>query len=375
MDLSEHYFNEIIQSAGAFYWIICLFLVFFKVPQAKEYLPYRKAKYCLAASFFVMGSNLFAWLWIFTDDWSTLSPYVLSLDVILFYLAIIFFGYSFTHLLDPHYLNKTRVTRDFTTWGITTLLMLLSLDDSLEAFRPWMIGFAFFFLTGIFVCFLRRFYLSYEKRQKRQEEYFSEDIKDFMFWMKKSLFFLSMSWILAVLTLFFGICFNYFYQFYMVTLNLYIAISFVNYGYLYGKLNMAEVSPKEEKDMEETQRKGKLENLERLFDELMPKWLAEKRYLTTQLTIDDLAAEMGTNKLYMSRYINNKYGVNFSTWITNLRISEAKEYMQEHPELKQEEVAFHSGFSSSSYFSKVFSRMEGVTPAAWRKEMLKMQGE
>ena len=372
MDLLEHYFNVIIQSAGSFYWIICLFLVFFKVPLTEEYLSYRKAKYCLAASFFVMGSNLFAWLWIYADDWTQLSPYVLSLDVSLFYLAIIFFGYSFTCLLGDHYLNKARIVRDFSTWGITTLLMILSLDESLSAIRPWLIGFSFFFLLGIYVCFLRLFYLLYERKQKSQEEYFSEDKQHFMFWMKRSLFFLSLSWALAVLTLYFGIYFNYFYQFYMVTLNLYIAISFVNYRDLFGKLGKAEVSPKEKKDVEESQRKGNLENIERVFEELMPKWLMEKRYLVAQLTIDDLAADMGTNKLYMSRYINKKYGVNFSTWITKLRISEAKKYMEAHPQVKQEEVAYHSGFSSSSYFSKVFSRMEGMTPAAWRKETQKV---
>lgn len=75
---------------------------------------------------------------------------------------------------------------------------------------------------------------------------------------------------------------------------------------------------------------------------------------------------MGTNKLYMSRYINRKYEVNFSTLITRLRLSEAKEYMLAHPNVKQEE-ALHSGFSSSSYFSKVFSREEGITPVLWRK--------
>ena len=45
-----------------------------------------------------------------------------------------------------------------------------------------------------------------------------------------------------------------------------------------------------------------------------------------------------------------------------------KNYMKENPNVKQEEVAIHSGFSSSSYFSRVFSRFESMTPAAWRKE-------
>lgn len=44
--------------------------------------------------------------------------------------------------------------------------------------------------------------------------------------------------------------------------------------------------------------------------------------------------------------------------------------MKQNPSFKMEEVALHSGFSSLSYFSKVFSRIEGMTPLAWRKENL-----
>lgn len=113
---------------------------------------------------------------------------------------------------------------------------------------------------------------------------------------------------------------------------------------------------------------SKTDNYEQLFGEQVKRWLSEKRFLAPQLTIDDLAAEMGTNKLYMSRYINRKHGANFSTWITKLRLEEAKSYMRENPNVKQEEVAIYSGFSSSSYFSRVFSRFESMTPAAWRKE-------
>lgn len=116
------------------------------------------------------------------------------------------------------------------------------------------------------------------------------------------------------------------------------------------------------------QKISQTDNYEQLFGEQVKRWLSEKRFLAPQLTIDDLATEMGTNKLYMSRYINRKHGDNFSTWITKLRLEEAKSYMRENPNVKQEEVAFHSGFSSSSYFSRVFSRFESMTPAAWRKE-------
>jgi len=220
------------------------------------------------------------------------------------------------------------------------------------------------------VIFLHRFYYLYNEKRKKLDEYFAEDMQLYMFWTKKSLFFIILTGFLSFTSLLFGIIYNYLFQVYVVSANLYIAISFINYAQLYGKLNQAEVKETDRiETKEEEQKTSSIANYEQLFGEHVSQWLEDKKYLASQLTIDDMAAEMGTNKLYMSRYINRKYGVNFSAWVTQLRLEEAKAYMMENPNVKQEEVAFHSGFSSSSYFSKVFSRIEGKTPAVWRKEM------
>lgn len=112
-----------------------------------------------------------------------------------------------------------------------------------------------------------------------------------------------------------------------------------------------------------------LENYENLFGARLQQWVDDKKYLSSQLTIDSLASEMGTNKVYLSRYINGKHAVNFSTWITTLRIKEAQAYMLAHPGAKLEEVAYHVGFSSASYFSRVFSRIVKTSPTIWRSNI------
>lgn len=114
---------------------------------------------------------------------------------------------------------------------------------------------------------------------------------------------------------------------------------------------------------------SKLENYENLFGARLQQWVDDKKYLSSQLTIDSLAAEMGTNKVYLSRYINGKHAVNFSTWITTLRIKEAQVYMLAHPGATLEEVAYHVGFSSASYFSRVFSRIVKTSPTIWRSNI------
>ena len=92
IELLEHYFIVLIQCVGAIYFGLGIVLLFGKVPLAAEYLPYRKAKRCLATTYFIMGLNLFVYLAIYTsDDWKELNPYIKCSDFIFFCLEAIFF--------------------------------------------------------------------------------------------------------------------------------------------------------------------------------------------------------------------------------------------------------------------------------------------
>lgn len=249
--------------------------------------------------------------------------------------------------------------------------MSLALTDSLHPYIYWLLGMSLTLYFSMLFLFLYSFHTLYKRKKKQLDEYFSEDMQKFLFWTKKSLLLLMLSALLAVVSASLGIYFNFAYQFYVVTVNFYIAISFLNYSWQYSNMDRATVVPQEEEQVVEVYKQpGASHSFEQQFGAALVRWIDGKRYLTSQITIDDLASDIGTNKLYMSRYINSRYGVNFSQWITDLRLEEAKDFMRVNPSAKLEEVAFHSGFSSSSYFSKVFSRVEGMSPALWRREIL-----
>lgn len=370
IELLEHYFNVLIQCVGAIYFCLGIVLLFGKVPLVAEYLPYRKAKRCLATTYFIMGLNLVVYLVISSSaDWKALNPYIKCADFIFFYLEAIFFFSTFFHLLDEKYMSWRNFSKDWAVFLTSVVLMITSTVGVFGKVDAWVSWFPFFMFFVQYVMFLKRFYILYNEKRRKLDNYFAEDMQQFMSWIKKSIILIILTSVLSFTTLLGGIIYNYLFQIYVISANFYIAISFINYAAMYGKLNSAEVTDRErmETDTEE-QKISQADNYEQLFGEQVKRWLSEKRFLAPQLTIDDLAAEMGTNKLYMSRYINRKHGDNFSTWITKLRLEEAKSYMRENPNVKQEEVAIHSGFSSSSYFSRVFSRFESMTPAAWRKE-------
>lgn len=370
IELLEHYFIVLIQCVGAIYFGLGIVLLFGKVPLTAEYLPYRKAKRCLATTYFIMGFNLVVYLAISSSaDWKALNPYIKCTDFIFFYLEAIFFFSTFFYLLDEKYMSWRNFRKGWAIFLLSAVLMITSTIGVFGKVDAWVSWFPFFILFVQYVLFLRRFYILYNEKRRKLENYFAEDMQQFMSWIKKSIILIILTNVLSFTTLLGGIIYNYLFQVYVISANFYIAISFINYAAMYGKLNSAEVTDRERMETDTKEQKiSRTDNYEHLFGEQVKRWLSEKRFLAPQLTIDDLAAEMGTNKLYMSRYINRKHGDNFSTWITKLRLEEAKSYMRENPNVKQEEVAFHSGFSSSSYFSRVFSRFESMTPAAWRKE-------
>lgn len=101
----------------------------------------------------------------------------------------------------------------------------------------------------------------------------------------------------------------------------------------------------------------------------VPKMEVFRPYYISKNLLSACFFVVGTNKSYLSAYINRKFDMSFSSWITSHRIKEAKEMLRKDPSTKVETVAFDVGFSSSSYFSKAFSKHEGMSPAQWKKSL------
>ena len=102
------------------------------------------------------------------------------------------------------------------------------------------------------------------------------------------------------------------------------------------------------------------------YREMLDKWMdEEKPYLHPDFRLIDLRQVLPLNRTYISQLINAEYGCNFFQWVTKYRIEEAKRLMTEHPDMKMQDVAEQSGFSSPVVFSRTFAREEGKTPREW----------
>lgn len=90
----------------------------------------------------------------------------------------------------------------------------------------------------------------------------------------------------------------------------------------------------------------------------------EQLYLNPKVSIFDVARTVGTNKTYLSGYINGTLGMTFYDYINNYRIEEACtiiDQMSETGRKPMTEVAEMSGFNSLSSFNRYFKKAKGMS--------------
>ena len=79
------------------------------------------------------------------------------------------------------------------------------------------------------------------------------------------------------------------------------------------------------------------------------------------LSLKETAEHLRISAPYLSRLFHEELGVSFSKYLTELRLNAATNLLL-NTNLQVAEIAHQCGFSSSSYFIKVFSDHFGVTP-------------
>ncbi|MGM9699784.1 MAG: helix-turn-helix domain-containing protein [Prevotella sp.] len=114
-----------------------------------------------------------------------------------------------------------------------------------------------------------------------------------------------------------------------------------------------------------------------ISEKLHQKMDLDKVYLDPNLSLVSLASEIGSNRSYLSEYINHS-GKTFYEYINDYRISEAcrliDESASEGGRLTLGEISTRSGFNSISSFNRHFYKIKSMTPSAYlRRQLLDKQ--
>ena len=93
-------------------------------------------------------------------------------------------------------------------------------------------------------------------------------------------------------------------------------------------------------------------------------------YLQHDLTLQQLAKAVGTNRCYLSQYFSQK-GLTYNAYINNLRLArfeaQFRRAMLEHRPVTAQQLAKESGFRSYSTFSTAFKQRMGQTVSGWMR--------
>ncbi|PLW98826.1 MAG: hypothetical protein C0594_17895 [Marinilabiliales bacterium] len=110
---------------------------------------------------------------------------------------------------------------------------------------------------------------------------------------------------------------------------------------------------------------------EPLFAELMCVVEDEQRFRDKNLNLDMLAKDLSTNRQYLSKLINDKLGKNFTQFINEYRVKEARKLLVDVESEKYtiEGISELVGFNSRTTFITAFKLYTGVTPSDFRKKI------
>lgn len=102
------------------------------------------------------------------------------------------------------------------------------------------------------------------------------------------------------------------------------------------------------------------------FDDVFKKLEEEKFYLDTEVNIDWISSKLGTNRHYVSDYLNRVKHVSFYEYVNTLRLIYAERLLKEGKE-KLADIAFICGFNSDHTFRRLFKERYGCTPLQYQK--------
>jgi AraC-like DNA-binding protein len=108
----------------------------------------------------------------------------------------------------------------------------------------------------------------------------------------------------------------------------------------------------------------------------VPAWAQELKeiiqdHIDANLSLKELSKGLDINPSYLSREFSRYFeNMSFGEYIRKQRIEKAVELMQQ-PSYSLTEIAYLTGFSDQSHFTRIFKKHTGQNPSAYRKKMVK----
>lgn len=92
---------------------------------------------------------------------------------------------------------------------------------------------------------------------------------------------------------------------------------------------------------------------------------------TDDLSLAEVARAVNTSTFYFCKLFKKATGLNFTEYLSQLRIERAKNLLL-NPNLRVSEIAYETGFRTLTHFNRVFKQITNQSPSSYRKRLPKV---
>ena len=117
--------------------------------------------------------------------------------------------------------------------------------------------------------------------------------------------------------------------------------------------------------MESSWHQGNSSNAPKKMDISSVKSFLDEHY-SEKLSLESVASHFFIDKHYLARLFKEQYGVTLVTYLQQVRITHAKRMLR-FTDKSIEEIGLECGIGELNYFSRVFKKLEGVSPSEFRR--------
>lgn len=361
IDYLNEFYSDSLLLGWAFLFFFGFYLLFAIADKSEQVANYNRARKILGLALIIWGVQVLIHWFFKCRESNVLIAAAVNLSIYFFCAQLM--GYAFISLLNHKYISRKRVKFDIIKsilFAIVVWSAVLIAPETLT--KPILyVTSAGFFIDVVILC--KNFFKSYYGAKKQTEDFYSENVNHYIKWISNSVYFTIIAGLSGAILSFAPVWVATMYMMIGLLIFIYIFVSFQNYMVHYKYVDAVVVTDKDENVKENVITKTALKNIKLKIDE----WIEQKGYLESSINVENLARSLGTNRTYLSTYINDEYSENFRQFISRLRINEAKELFLKK-NINVTDVASNVGFSNASHFSRTFKQLENMSPQEWRNK-------
>lgn len=130
----------------------------------------------------------------------------------------------------------------------------------------------------------------------------------------------------------------------------------------------------EKKQISEVPANAEILNENKTNEALLDSFICDKQlFLNKDLTINDLALSVGTNRTTLSNYINKTLNQNFCSYINGFRVEYLQKTIVSHPDYTLSQLAEACGFGSVDSMKRAVMLKTGLSMVEWRRQQVQSE--